>query len=91
LNRNPKHRLGAVRDAAELKEHAFFKDVDWDGLVKKLIPPPFKPALNSETDTSNFDPEFTNVPTDQLGARNAMPASTPISPGMQENFRGFTL
>lgn len=30
LNRNPKKRLGAgERDADELKEHQFFKDVDW--------------------------------------------------------------
>lgn len=29
LNRNPKHRLGANGDAEELKNHAFFADVDW--------------------------------------------------------------
>ncbi|KAJ7937273.1 putative serine/threonine protein kinase [Mycena leptocephala] len=29
LNRNPKHRLGAVRDAEELKEHPFFSSMDW--------------------------------------------------------------
>lgn len=90
LNRNPKHRLGATRDAKELKEHPFFGDVEWESLLRKSIPPPFKPALNSETDTSNFDPEFTNVPTEHFQNKGGMPASTPISPGMQENFRGFT-
>jgi serine/threonine protein kinase SCH9 len=98
LNRNPKHRLGANNDAQELKDHAFFADVDWQGLSKKLVVPPFKPKLKSNLDTSNFDPEFTNALTNSssLNARAAalangqMPASTPLSPGMQANFKGFT-
>jgi len=95
LNRNPKHRLGATYDAKELRGHPFFADVDWVQLQRKNVVPPFKPKLSSETDTSNFDPEFTNV-TGSLNARAAalasanMPASTPLSPGMQANFRGFT-
>jgi serine/threonine protein kinase len=31
LNRNPHKRLGSgPRDALDIKEHAFFKDVDWE-------------------------------------------------------------
>ncbi|KAF7913027.1 uncharacterized protein EAF01_002048 [Botrytis porri] len=97
LNRNPKHRLGATDDAEELKRHPFFQDIDWDALTKKLITPPFKPKLKSETDTSNFDPEFTNAlnGASSLNARAAalaagMATSTPLSPGMQANFKGFT-
>jgi serine/threonine protein kinase SCH9 len=97
LNRNPKHRLGAVDDAEELKRHPFFADIDWEKLQKKEITPPFKPKLKSETDTSNFDPEFTNAlnGVSSLNARAAALASgiatsTPLSPGMQANFVGFT-
>ncbi|RDW89070.1 kinase-like protein [Coleophoma cylindrospora] len=97
LNRNPKHRLGATDDAEELKRHPFFADIDWEALTKKLITPPFKPKLKSETDTSNFDPEFTNAlnGASSLNARAAALASgiatsTPLSPGMQANFKGFT-
>merc|ERR1711881_812926 len=97
LNRNPAHRLGATDDAEELKRHPFFADIDWDALTKKLITPPFKPKLKSETDTSNFDPEFTNAlnGASSLNARAAALAagvatSTPLSPGMQANFKGFT-
>ncbi|KAI9644616.1 Serine/threonine-protein kinase [Ciborinia camelliae] len=97
LNRNPKHRLGATDDAEELKRHPFFSDIDWEALTKKLITPPFKPKLKSETDTSNFDPEFTNAlnGASSLNARAAalaagMATSTPLSPGMQANFKGFT-
>lgn len=98
LNRNPKHRLGANGDADELKNHAFFADVDWEALQQKRVVPPFKPKLKSALDTSNFDPEFTNAlaNSSSLSARAAalagaaIPASTPLSPGMQANFKGFT-
>ncbi|PVI04824.1 Pkinase-domain-containing protein [Periconia macrospinosa] len=98
LNRNPKHRLGAQRDAEELKAHPFFADIDWDALSKKNVVPPFKPKLKGELDVSNFDPEFTNAlnGNGSLNARAAAlasgvnPASTPLSPTMQANFKGFT-
>lgn len=98
LNRNPKHRLGANGDAKELMEHPFFSDINWDTLCRKQVIPPFKPQLQSDTDTSNFDPEFTNAleMNNSLNLRAAalanglMPASTPLSPGMQANFKGFT-
>lgn len=61
LNRNPKHRLGATRDAAELKEHAFFSSIDWDALAARQIPPPFKPYVDSDESVANFDPEFTEA------------------------------
>ncbi|KAI1107591.1 kinase-like domain-containing protein [Jackrogersella minutella] len=97
LNRNPKHRLGAIDDAEELKRHAFFADVDWDILSKKLITPPFKPKLKSETDVSYFDPEFTNA-LNTNGSLNeraqqlatGFASSTPLSPSTQANFQGFT-
>ncbi|KAJ9094732.1 hypothetical protein QFC21_005890 [Naganishia friedmannii] len=60
LNRNPKHRLGAERDAAELKEHPFFKSIDWDLLAHKQITPPFKPVVESDESVANFDPLFTS-------------------------------
>ncbi|KAL8295298.1 hypothetical protein RB597_008609 [Gaeumannomyces tritici] len=97
LNRNPRHRLGATNDAEELKQHPFFKDVDWDALQKRLISPPFKPKLKSETDVSYFDPEFTNAlqANGSLNERAAAlakgyGASTPLSPSVQANFQGFT-
>ncbi|KAJ5677636.1 uncharacterized protein N7477_003269 [Penicillium maclennaniae] len=99
LNRNPKHRLGANGDAKELMAHPFFHDIDWDALCRKQVIPPFKPKLQSDTDTSNFDPEFTNALENNMSlndraaalANGLMPAgATPLSPGMQANFKGFT-
>jgi protein-serine/threonine kinase len=60
LNRNPKHRLGAERDAAELKEHPFFKNIDWKLLAAKQVTPPFKPVVESDESVANFDPLFTS-------------------------------
>ena len=97
LNRNPKHRLGAVKDAEELKAHVFFADIDWDLLAKRRITPPFKPKLKSDTDVSYFDPEFTDAleTNGSLNERAAALArgfatSTPLSPSVQANFQGFT-
>ncbi|AET41290.1 serine/threonine protein kinase SCH9 Ecym_7473 [Eremothecium cymbalariae DBVPG len=88
LNRNPKHRLGAIDDGRELKAHPFFNDIDLEALGQKKIPPPFKPHLTSEIDTSNFDPEFTQTSTSFM---NKQPiAATPLSPAMQAKFAGFT-
>lgn len=53
--------MGAQRDAAELKEHPFFKDIDWHALALKQLTPPFKPVVESDESVANFDPEFTTA------------------------------
>lgn len=66
LERNPEKRLG-VNGAAEIKAHPFFAQIDWRRLMAKKYAAPFKPAVESATDTSNFDQEFTSeVPADSV-------------------------
>jgi len=62
LNRNPDDRLGSGSgDVEQIKAHPFFKDMDWDKMMKKEIDPPFKPKVkNAEEDTSLFDKQFTD-------------------------------
>ena len=67
LNRNPKHRLGAQRDAAELKAHTFFAPIDWQALSLKQVTPPFKPVVESDESVANFDPEFTTTDLNDSG------------------------
>lgn len=46
------HRLG-IHGVQEIKEHPFFKGLNWNTLRASTAP--FIPDLSSETDTKNFD------------------------------------
>ncbi|KAJ2005420.1 cAMP-dependent protein kinase catalytic subunit [Coemansia thaxteri] len=49
-------RLGNLhRGSADIKEHRWFAEVDWDRLAAREIPAPLIPPQNVEGDTSNFD------------------------------------
>lgn len=73
LTREPEKRLGSgPTDAQEIMSQPFFKNINWEDIYHKRGPPPFKPAIKSATDTSNFDSEFTSV----------TPVLTPVQSGM---------
>lgn len=38
--KDPEMRLG-VKDKNEIKQHPFFKEFDWEGLLKKELSPPY--------------------------------------------------
>lgn len=57
LQKDPALRLS---DASEIKNHSFFKDIDWSKLLNKSYLPPFNPNVENLMDTSNFDQDFTN-------------------------------
>ena len=59
LKKNQDERLGK-NGFDEIKQHPFFKEIDFDALVQKKIPPPFKPVLSDSLDVGNFDEEFTS-------------------------------
>ena len=44
LNREPSRRLG-VKGADDIKRHPFFKDVNFDDVLHKRIPPPYFPTI----------------------------------------------
>jgi len=83
LVKDPRQRLGGgTSDEQELKEHSFFKDLNWDDLAAKKIPAPFVPRINNELDTSNFSEEFTTmIPQDS-------PAIVP--PDVEKMFMGYS-
>lgn len=55
-------RLGSGdRDAAEIKEHPFFGDVNWTALATGKMSPPWVPTFSNSLDTSQFDAEFTSM------------------------------
>lgn len=60
LAKVPAQRLGGgIDDVKEIQAHAFFSSINWTDLENKKIPPPFKPEVDSDTDTRYFDSEFT--------------------------------
>ncbi|XP_069837279.1 microtubule-associated serine/threonine-protein kinase 2 [Dendropsophus ebraccatus] len=52
LRQSPLERMG-TGGAFEVKQHRFFKDLDWNGLLRQKAE--FIPQLESEDDTSYFD------------------------------------
>ncbi|NXE05509.1 MAST4 kinase, partial [Lophotis ruficrista] len=52
LRQNPLERLG-TGGAYEVKQHRFFRNLDWNGLLRQKAE--FIPQLESEDDTSYFD------------------------------------
>jgi serine/threonine protein kinase len=62
LQKNPDERLGTHGGLDEIKQHLFYRPIDWALLEQRLIPPPYKPPVQSERDLTNIDELFTKEP-----------------------------
>ena len=78
---NPKKRLG-YKSSDEVKNHPFFKGIDFDKVLRKEYKPPFIPKLKDDTDLRYFDENYT-----QLKVENEKQAE-----GEEDefNFEGFS-
>lgn len=50
--------MGSKKDGEELKQHPWFKGMDWAKLLKKEVDTPFKPAIAGDGWQENFDRQF---------------------------------
>lgn len=66
LTTNPYKRLGTIKGGADLiKQHDWFKTLNWQAIYKKEVKPPMVPTVTSNTDLSNYegiDDEFVVMP-----------------------------
>jgi len=76
------HRLGTLGGAAEIKQHPFFRGIDWDAL--DAADPPYQPRVDHELDTQNFE----DFHEDAAMARRAPPPRG--RPVVDHNFIGYT-
>jgi serum/glucocorticoid-regulated kinase 2 len=53
LDKSPNNRLG-VNGVEEIKQHEFFKGLDWNDVLKKKLTPPFVFEVKGIEDVSNF-------------------------------------
>lgn len=99
LERDPLNRLGAgFGGVFELRTHTYFSaHLNWKDVHAKKIQPIYIPKTTSETDLSNFDPDFLNMSThikeenDEaiLLRRKWLPDTCPA--GLYEHaYRGFS-
>ncbi|CRL03025.1 CLUMA_CG016465, isoform A [Clunio marinus] len=86
LDKNPDTRCGSKNDAMDLKNHDFFRKLDWKKLEEKGLyyPAPIKPELSSKDDVSQFSEDFTKQDPKEMEA----PPLT--EPNAKNFFRGYS-
>ncbi|PRP84033.1 ribosomal protein S6 kinase beta-1-like [Planoprotostelium fungivorum] len=82
LNRDEGRRMGS-RGIAEIKEHKFFKDINWRQLASCELVSPFRPNVYGDDDTSNFSEEFTKQ-------NCAITPGVRLTDSQEDLFKGFS-
>jgi hypothetical protein len=59
LTHDPEKRLGGGEtDSEEIKNHPFFKGVNWQDIENKKLEPSYKPEIQDHSDLGNIDIAF---------------------------------
>jgi serine/threonine protein kinase len=83
---DPKSRLGSGVDGGEkIKNHNFFKGVNWKDVWDKKLEPPFIPNLKSDQDLKYFDSSFTDESVGSLLGKNSLKER-----GFSNEYSGFS-
>ena len=83
---DPKSRLGSGVDGGEkIKNHNFFKGVNWKDVWDRTLEPPFVPNLKSDQDLKYFDSSFTDESVGSLLGKNSLKDR-----GFSNEYSGFS-
>ena len=87
LRKEPKKRLGACmpKDMQSIKNHRFFRKIEWAKLEKREVEPPIQPLITDPALAENFSSEFTD-----LAVSPVVPGPLSGSKGEQDPFGGFS-
>lgn len=87
LQPNPQKRFDIDKDFEKLKEHRFFRYLDWQMLMDEAnyedIIPPILPVITDPVLAENFDEEFTSMPF-------TPPTNNPLRDSDVLHVKGFT-
>lgn len=87
LVRDPTQRL---TNPDLMKEHPFFRGIDFSKLLVKKVKSPYVVAISSATDTSNFDSHFTTQPISvDLSSASSSSSSSSSSSTDSNQFANF--
>ena len=53
MDKNPKTRIGTI-DKSEIKNHSFFKGLDWEDVLNKTLEPPKSEGFSDDEDSAEL-------------------------------------
>ncbi|EEP82483.1 serine/threonine-protein kinase psk1 [Uncinocarpus reesii 1704] len=64
LRKEPNKRLGSnmPKDINTIKNHRFFRKIDWKALERRELDPPIRPVVTDPALAENFSADFTTLP-----------------------------
>ena len=89
LNSNPRERIG-YNSSEEIMKHDFFKDIDFDKVLKREYKPPFIPKLDNQEDLRYFDKGFTEENVESFPDKKLIVSTNGDVKSLSDEFKGFS-
>ncbi|KAJ0395057.1 hypothetical protein ATCC90586_008715 [Pythium insidiosum] len=92
LTKDPTYRLGCgAQGVEEIKQHPFFAEIDWEGLLQKRVEVPRPPhRMEDVTDESHLTRAIAKMREAREELMPDSPVSLPSSPSEQKHFDRFS-